>query len=366
MEKNKSKFLVVIFWLAAVGCFIFGYYNTVMGLRMFDAFGSRAGSWFLAIIPLLMVFGGYLAAVLGDRKWIYLYLTGEIIFFIFNLTYLYPHYLGRTLVNEEAKVLKDRIDKMPNELDAIAINGDSVALKKLQRLREFQTNILLEIDREGFGERANYWLKNFNELANTQYAGEWKFIPTNNALKEKWRGLTDKGIKDFIVSLNGDAKAAEKLVNAKYELDSLVIKYSPKLDLIIEENSKVSIEREDVNNNPQIKTMKELTTKLDKIANNVNSASKSGSFIPLVSGKETIAFPKTQKLGTFEHTLISVKDRLGKLDTWGVIILCFFFDLLGPFLFYFYIRKDDDGFDSGTSVDDGAWDPWWKRLFRVN
>lgn len=368
--ENKSKFLVALFWIAAFGCFIFGYYNTVMGLRMFDAFGSKAGSWFLAIIPLVMVFGGYLAAVKGKRKMIYLYLAGEILFFVFNLTYLYPHYLGRTLVNEEAKVLKDRLDRMPNELDDIAMKGDSAALAKLQRLREYQTNILTEIERYGFGDRAREWAKKFNELAETDYAVEWKYIPESDVIKERWKNFTDQGIKDYIVSLNSDDKAAEKLVNAKYELDSIVIMYSPKLELILEDNSTVSIAREDVNNNPQIMVMKGLTTKLDRISNNVNST-KEGSFVPLVSGKETIAFPKTQKLGSFEHTLISVKERLGKLDTWGVIIVCFFFDLLGPFLFYFYIRRDeeDDGFDTG-SVDGGGkgWDddPWWKRLFGLN
>jgi hypothetical protein len=67
-------------------------------------------------------------------------------------------------------------------------------------------------------------------------------------------------------------------------------------------------------------------------------------------------------LGTFEHTLISVRERIGKLDTWGIIILCFFFDMLGPFLFYFYLRKDNS--DDYASVDD--WDrPWWKKLFGI-
>lgn len=367
-ETKKSKFVVAIFWLAAVGCFIFGYYNTVMGLRMFDAFGSSAGSWFLAIIPLVMVFGGYWAAVRGQRKWIYLYLAGEILFFVFNLTYLYPHYLGRTLVNEEAKVLKDRLDKMPNELDTIAINGDPQALAKLQRIKEFQTNLLTEIkDRNGFGEYATQQLKNFNELAGTAYTPErhvGSTIEERQAFYNRWKKNTDEGIKNYLVRLNGDDKAAEKLVNAKYELDSLVMEYSHQLEDIIKDNSKVSIAREDVNANPQIKLMKELTTKLDKVANNVNSV-RAGSFVPFVSGKETIPFPKTQKIGTFEHTLISVKERLGKLDTWGVIIVCFFFDLLGPFLFYFYIRKDEVDEYEPTN---GPWgdDSWWKRLFHAN
>lgn len=175
---------------------------------------------------------------------------------------------------------------------------------------------------------------------------------------------TDEGIKNYLVRLNGDDKAAEKLVNAKYELDGLVVEYSHQLEDIINDNNKVSIAREDVNGNLQIKLMKELTTKIDKVANNVNSV-REGSFEPFVSGKETIAFPKTQKMGTFEHALISVKERLGKLDTWGVIIVCFFFDLLGPFLFYFYIRRNEE--DDYEPTNNGPWGdvPWWKRLLGI-
>ena len=366
-NQKKSGLLKVIFWLAALGCFAFGYYNTVMGLRMFDAFGSSYGSWFLAVIPLVMVFGGYLASVQGRRNMLYLYLIGEVLFFVFNLTYLYPHYLGRTLVNEEAKVLADKINTMPNQLDTIAIKGDSQALAKLQRLREFKTNLLTEIkDRGGFGDEARKQLSNFNELAGTKYSPERYLARTDeekNEICARWGKNTDEGIRSFLAKLNGNDKAAEKLVTSKYELDSLVAKYGLKLKLITEDNTKVSIEHDDVNNNPQIRLMKNLTTDLDGIAKKVNSATQSEPFTLLVTGKETIAFPKTQKLGTFEHTIISVKERISKLDTWGVIIVCFFFDLLGPFLFYFYLRKEEDEYGS----DPGAFDrPWWKRLFGMD
>jgi len=363
-EERKSKLLVAIFWLAAIGCFIFGYYNTVMGLKMFDAFGSSAGSWFLAIIPLVMVFGGYYASVQGKKGMLALYLTGEVLFFVFNLTYLYPQYLGRTLVTEEAKALKDSVSVYNGRFDNIVIKGDA----KLQRLYETQANLLDEIKKRfGFGERATEQLRIFNELAGTSYTPSRKWGENEEERKklyDEWKEKTDKGIYNYIIHLNGDDKAAEKLIACKAEMDTIVSEYILKLEEIIDDNSDISIDHRDVGNNSQIGLLKTLTTKLDKIAIDVNSVRKPEPFNLIVTGKETIAFPKTQKLGTFEHTIISVKERLNKLDTWGVIIICFFFDLLGPFLFYFYLRKDDEE-DSG--FDTGAFDrPWWKRWLGVD
>ena len=351
-----------MFWLSAIGCFIFGYYNTVMGLSTFDAFGSSAGSWFLAIIPLVMVFGGYYASVQGRKKMLALYLVGELLFFVFNLTYLYPQYLGRTLVNEEAKALKDSISVYSGRFDRIVLKSD----KKLQRLYEIQINLLDEIiKRKGFGPYANRELVKFNELAGTVYSPTRRLGNTPEERQEiydEWKEKTDEGIRNYIINMIGDAKAAEKIFSCKTDMDLIVPKYTPLLEAIINDNSDVSIDHYDVANNPQIRLLKALTVKIDKIANDVNSVLKPAHFYPIISGKETIAFPKTQKLGTFEHTMISVKERLNKLDTWGVIIICLFFDLLGPFLFYFYLRKDDEEY----GFDLGAFDrPWWKRILGI-
>jgi hypothetical protein len=271
------------------------------------------------------------------------------------------------LVHEETRALKDSVTVYQGRIEKIAIKGNSSDLERLQRLREFQTNLLTEIrDFEGFGPRATEKLKDFNELAGTKYAPD-PYLKKNpeDLIKvlERWKDNTDKGIKDFIVKLNPNDISAEKLVNAKFEMDEISAKYIPLLEIILDDNSTVDISLEAIQNNPQIALLKELTGKLDKVATDVNSVKQPAPFNLIVTGKETIAFPKTQKLGRFEHTLISVRDRIGKLDTWGVIILCFFFDMLGPFLFYFYLRKDGDEYYG----DDGAFDrPWWKRLFGID
>ena len=369
MEGNKSTLLVVIFWLSAIGCFIFGYYNTVMGLRTFDAFGSSAGSWFLAIIPLVMVFGGYFASVQGKKGMLALYLAGEVLFFVFNLTYLYPQYLGRTLVNEEAKALKDSISTYNGRFEnqQIVMTADPT----LKTLYEIQANLKTEIlERDGFGERATEQVKQFNNLAHCNYTPSRRVGLTDAERKKlwaEWEEKTNQGIADYIVyHMNVDNRSALKLLECKADMAKIDAEYTPLVEDIISDNSDVSIEHHAVATNPQIGLLKELTMKLDKIANDVNSVSDPAPFNQIVTGKETIAFPKTQKLGTFEHTMISAKERLNKLDTWGVIIICLFFDLLGPFLFYFYLRKDEEESDV-IGGDNTVFDrPWWKQLFNID
>lgn len=357
-ERKKSKLLVILFWLAAIGCFIFGYYNSVLGLSTFKVFGSGYGSWVLALIPLVMVFGGYYASVQGKKGMLALYLLGESVFLVFNLTYLYPQYLGRTLVNEEANALGDSIEVYQGRLDNIVVHEPKV----LQRLRQIQDNLMTEIkDRRGFGPEAKKELEKFNQLAGTVYTPTRQNASTKEGieqLEDEWQRKTDAGIRDYIVRLNGSDQAAKNLVECKTQMDIIAATYTPKIEMILNDNSDVSIKHDDVANNPQILLLKQLTEKLDKVATNVNSIKQDESFNLIVTGDETIAFPKTQKLGTFEHTLISTWERINKLDTWGVIIVCLFFDMLGPFLFYFYLRRDDEEYRS----DDGAFDRprWWE------
>jgi hypothetical protein len=354
--EKKSKLLIVIFWLSALYCFAFGYYNAALGLRAFIPFGGDWGGWFLAFIPLVMVFGGYLASVQGRRKMLYIYLAGEIVFFVFNLTYLYPQYLGRTLVHEEAKALKDSLSIYQGRLDKISLASDH----DLERLRQIQTNLLAEIrDRNGFGEHATKQLDAFNALTNSYYTPErytGKTSEERERFYQKWKEITDDGIKKFIARLN--------LINAKYKMDSIVAAYSQSLDIILSDNSNVDVAHEAVTHNPQISLLQELVKDLDKVAIEVNSVKQPDPFNLINTGTGTIAFPKTQTLGYFEHAVISSLNRIGKLDTWGVIIICFFFDLLGPFLFYFYLRNGEE-YEYGGGEGGFGDRSWWKRLFGI-
>lgn len=369
-ENKKSNALKIIFWIATLGCFIFGYYNTHLGLRTFNAFGSGNGSWFLAAIPLVMVFGGYVASVQGRKKMLALYLTGEVLFFVFNLTYLYPTYLGRTLVNEEAKTIKSTLNTYQGKVDAIIINKANESGTDLRQLtqsindlRDARDMLLREIgERNGFGPEATKQLENINKIAGSHLTPDRDLGTTPEKIKEKldyWEKTVNNVITTYRKSMIGDQQIADKLFDIQENIDVLSTEYNAKLDIILDDHSDVNIEHSEIANNLQIAVIQQLATKLDKMADNVNSIVPN-SF----DKKELSAFPTIQELGTFQHTLISVGKRIGKLDTWGVIIICFFFDLLGPFLFYFYLRKDDS---DGYGTDEGAFDkPWWKRIFGLD
>lgn len=73
-----------------------------------------------------------------------------------------------------------------------------------------------------------------------------------------------------------------------------------------------------------------------------------------------VAFPPTKELGRFAHTISSVKQRINKIDTWGIIILCLFIDLIVPLAIYFMIRGNT-GNEDLTSVFKGR-----KRNFTHN
>lgn len=364
---NKSNALKIIFWIATFACFIFGYYNTHLGLLTFDAFGSKNGSWFIAIIPLVMVLGGYVAAVQGKKGMLALYLTGEIVFFIFNFSYLYPNYLGRTLIQEETRELKDSLNVYQNRIDG-KVNISDEGMNAYNALKVAKKNLRTEIvDRNGFGDYAKEQLKRITEITGLDITPD-RTLGGSQAEREKrwneyWEPTVDEAINAFITS-HLSVNNATVWIEARAYIDSIAPIYNEKLGIILNDKSDVDIDHEAIANNVHINLLDELTVKLDdEIANKVNSVAPN-TFTRFNDNKATITFPKTKKLGYFEHALISAKERIGKLDTWGVIILCFLFDLLGPFLFYFYLRKDDAD-DYGT--DEGAFDrPWWKRIFGID
>lgn len=377
MGNKKSKLLMPLFWITTIGCFVFGYYNAAYGLETFEMFDSRVGSWFMALIPLVMVFGGFYAAVQGKRGLFAVYLLGEVIFFVFNMTYLYPQYLGRKIVQEETKELSDSLTVYNTRINQFAFKDLGKAFQTYNDLITCQDNLITEIrDRNGFGKHATEQLSNFNKLIGSEYG----LTPERNkvnlpkvkadSLANVWREKTNQQIDKFIMAnMQGGDSKAKGIYEVKMNVNALEKEYSPILSAILKDRSKIEIiPRSEVENNEQIQQLITLAEELNNqvnIANTVMAPQK--IFEPIIFDEETIAFPKVRELGTFQHTFISAGERINKLDTWGVIIVCLFFDLLGPCLFYLYLRKSDDGDDYSYSGDNsGGWgdDPWWKKIFK--
>jgi hypothetical protein len=49
-----------------------------------------------------------------------------------------------------------------------------------------------------------------------------------------------------------------------------------------------------------------------------------------------------------KYTILSIKERIREIDTWAIIILCLFIDLLVPLAIYLLLRKKDE--DDGERI----------------
>jgi len=358
--KKSPVYIKLAGWLISLFSFAIGFWHTHLGLKEFKVLSSEYGSLLFAGIILLVMVVGYSVAISGRKIGLIFYLICAFVFFIFNLNSFYPTYLGRTLVKEEAKAIKDSITTYKSKVDNIVGNSDAEHIQKLQNLNNQQNNVLREIkSRNGTGGVFRSELTRFNRLANTNISGDrWIEKDSNkvNAQYNYYKDETDKAIKDFkIKSLSATEQNALKLVEAKDKMDYIDNTYSDTLEQIIKDNSTVDLNS--IKANPQIKTLQEIVTKLDEITITVNSAKQPPQFFLLNEANESI-FPKTQKLGTFQHTMGSIRERIGRTDTLGIIFVCLLIDFLAPLAVYFLIRKKDEDENQSES------EILWKKITR--
>jgi hypothetical protein len=57
---------------------------------------------------------------------------------------------------------------------------------------------------------------------------------------------------------------------------------------------------------------------------------------------------RSRDLGRIANTFKSIKDRITKVDTWAIIILCLFVDLIVPLAIYLLLRKKGDEEEEST------------------
>jgi hypothetical protein len=102
---------------------------------------------------------------------------------------------------------------------------------------------------------------------------------------------------------------------------------------IIADDSRIILK--DVKNHSQINTLQHLVTFLDNATTQINEGSNTKIF------PKKLEEAKTRNLGRIAHTLSSIWERIGRIDTWAMILLCLFIDLLVPLAIYTLIRKKD-------------------------
>jgi hypothetical protein len=140
----------------------------------------------------------------------------------------------------------------------------------------------------------------------------------------------------MVNSKDGDVQNALSFLKGVSELDSLQKNYSILLkDSIIPDNRDIRLE--EVKAHPQIKILQKLVTGINEATSKINNATKSNFY----KYKKLEESP-SRTLGRIANTFKSVKDRISKVDTWAIIILCLFIDILVPLAIYMLLRKKRD------------------------
>jgi hypothetical protein len=328
-------------WLLSLIVFAVGFWHTHLGLKEMRPFGSEWGGLAIAGIVLLLLLITYWFAVNGKTLALTFYILCGTVFFVCNLNYFYPSYLGRQLVKEEATNLFDTLQNYANRAQAIQkttgfSKGDE--FNDYQRLVTLKNVIVTEVkDLGGFYQNAQRNLNEFNKILGKYGSAGISLTPDNrdkNKLALFYEGHLNAEIQNLLKSLankGGNLADATNFLTGIAELDSLQKGYSKYLkDSIIPDNSDIKIE--DVKNNKQIKILQNIVSGINEATSKINKASKEDVFKPLEEAQ-------TRNLGKIAHTFKSVKDRSEKVDTWAIIILCLFIDLIVPIAIYLLLKN---------------------------
>ena len=165
--------------------------------------------------------------------------------------------------------------------------------------------------------------------------------------------LVDKelegALKNFIEVNNKegvtDAKAKMELAA---QLNGLRSKYTPVLEFILTDTTKINIsnDKKNIENNPKnIAEIAKIVSGINSVTKPVNEIykSKEGNE-PFVTLEATIT-----KLGSVGHTIPSIKYHLKygtkeqKVGTWKNIFICLLIDLLVPLAVFILIHRRRDG-----------------------
>ena len=341
----------VLGWLISLSAFTVGFWHAHLGLRQFQFLSSEYGSFVIAGLILMVLIVAYNRLMIGHKTAIYFYIVCALFMFIFNMNSFYPTYLGEKLIKEDASAMKDTLIKYSANLKKIADKEDGTTLKTIGELRNIKESLLNEIQGTGvnrFGRKAIGFLNAFNTLANTNLTPGSDVngsIQNLTAMKNRWRGKLEAAIRNWYIDSNPDLKNGAEIITANILLDSIGLVYVPLLEEIMIDTADVDLA------NPsklkQVVTMGQAASQFDLIGKSVNQFLSKRDHLPRLNDEiNQVAFPPTKELGRFAHTISSVKKRINKIDTWGIIILCLFIDFVVPLAIFFLIKGNKGNGDS--------------------
>ena len=319
-------------WLLSLIVFTVGFWHTHLGLKEMKPFGSEWGGLAIAAIVLLLLLITYWFAVNGKKTALVFYILCGIVFFVCNLNYFYPSYMARTLIKEEAAILKDTINSY-----ATANLLRSEAIENMVTLRQLKDDILKQIrQNNGQGTIALSQLEKFNTLAGSEVT-RFNSLKLNeeqvNILETQLEGaINDYELKNLA---NGLAQGASALTGWSI-MDSLRKNVVPKLEEIAASDKQINFDSIKVSE--EVKLIKDAVQKINTAAIAYNKGSGNEEMKELPKEK----YPRADKLGEIQNTFITIGERIDQISTWAIILLCLFIDLIVPLAIYLLLRKKGD------------------------
>lgn len=375
MNNKKStqipRYLIIIGWVVSLFAFSLGFYHTADGVSYLQPLGLKYGGFILSGLISLMLVLSYARAVSGVKIALVFYVLCALFNFIFNLNSFYPNMNSRKLLQEEAEQIRDTIQYNLSQYQNLVNLGSSLDVANLEAKRNACINEIVKS--RGFGENAKQELSEFNNIS-SKYgvapinAGSYNVSSPNAATV--FGGEMDKVISDLksgtSTITNADAALSKMSQLGKMFVRSENENQMSAADSIFKEisdNPKTKKEGE-IAFKRSVEKLEDLVKKNDEMASAVNELGI--KYKSKETGKEEVLrmkvlnpddkaellFPKSKEMGKFNHTMDSVGKRIGKLDTWGILILVLFIDFIVPLGIYMLIRKKD-GEDNPKKVTFG-------------
>ena len=352
MKSTKKIPPIVQFaaWVLALFVFAVGFWHTHLGLKEMNIFETEWGGLVLASIVLLLTLITYWFAVNGKKMALIFYILCGAVFFVCNLNFFYPSYLARQLVKEEATALNDTLQGYANKAKSLqndaGFGNKTKELTDYENLKLLKKKIVEEIrDFEGWGPESSGALQDFNKISKQYGFPIQKYSNAGTMTRDELSRIYDSYLEGVIQKIlealmvnskDGGVQNALSFIKGVSELDSLQKNYSVLLkDSIIPDNSDIRLE--EVKTHPQINILQRLVTGINEATSKINNATKSDAY-----KFRELDESQSRTLGRIANTFKSVKDRISKVDTWAIIILCLFIDLVVPLAIYLLLRKKGD------------------------
>jgi hypothetical protein len=361
MNKNSvsqmPKYLIIIGWLVSLFAFSLGFYHTADGVSYLQPLGLKYGGFILSGLISLMLVLSYARAVSGVKIALVFYIVCALFNFIFNLNSFYPNMNSRKLLQEEAEQIRDTIQYNLSQYQNLVNLGSSLDIANLESKRNACINEIVKSN--GFGDAAQQNLKEFNSIS-SKYgvapinAGSFSVNSPNAA--SVFSAQMDKVIADLkngtSTITNADAALSKMSQLGKMFSRSNDNEMSSADSIFKEISDNPKTKKEDaIAYKKSVEKLEDLVKKNDEMAAAVNTLGI--KYKNKETGKEQVLkmkvlnpddkaellFPKSKEIGKFNHTMDSIGKRIGKLDTWGILILVLFIDFIVPLGIYLLIRK---------------------------